>query len=104
MSRYHQAEAYIGGARVIDDSIGRADIGSIKFGIAESAVTAGSFAINTGISSLSGMLITHEHDTERTGVILTSVAGSSTIANFSAGIIMTTGLTATVNWVAFGVL
>lgn len=104
MSRWTQAEADITGTQIIDDTIGRSDIGAAKFGIATSTVTAGSFAIDTGIPNLSGLIITHEHSSERTATVLTSVAGSSTIANFSGGVIMTTGLTATVNWLAFGVL
>lgn len=103
MPRWSQAEADITGTRIIDDTIGRADIGSIKFGIYKTACASGKMTIPTGISNLSGLLITHEHSSERTGVVLTSLAGSSQILNFSAGAVLSSH-TATVNWAAFGTL
>lgn len=103
MSRFNQAEADITGTRIIDDTIGRSDLGSIKFGIYETACSSGKMTIPTGITKLSGLLLTHEHSSERTGVVLTSIAGSSQIMNFSAGAQMSSH-TAIVNWAAFGLL
>ena len=103
MARWSQAEADITGAEIIDDSIGRADIGSIKFGIAATTCASSDITVNTDISKLSGMIITHEHATERTGVILTSELGSSKIRSFSAGARLSSHAVI-VNWAAFGIL